>query len=184
VSAVRIKGIVALGAALALAGAASAKAETLLVTWTEASEGVSASWEQSSTPTPLSYQTGQYTDVPISDFKSTGALPIGPYSDILWFNEGLSAGNVATGGLFSTPDGYFVLFGPQAYTGPESAPVFQTGSYQGEDDFNNFAAATVTITSLSRSVPEPSTWVMVLMGFAGLAVAFRTRARFSRAERS
>jgi hypothetical protein len=183
-SAVRFKAIVALGMGLALAGAAPATAETLLVSWTESSEGVTASWEQSATPTPLGYQIGQYTDVPISDFKSTGALTIGPYSDVLWFNGGLSLNDVPYGGLFSTPDGYFVLVGPQAYTGPESAPVFQTGTYEGEDYFNNFAAATVTITAVSTGVPEPSTWVMLLMGFAGLAAAFRAGAPGARVELS
>jgi len=175
----RTKGVafgIALGAALTLTGAASTKAETLLVTWTEPSQGVVASWEQSATPTPLLYQTGQFTDLPITDFTSTGAVTIGPYTDIYWFNGGLSAGGISTGGLFTTPDGYFVLVGPQAYTGPESAPAFQTGTYQGEDYFNNFASATVTIAA----VPEASTWAMMLAGLAGLGYARRRFRRHSR----
>ena len=151
-------------AALALAGGGSAEAKLLLVNWTESGMGVAASWEQSQTPIPLGYESGRYTDVPISDFTSTGALSIGPYSDMLWFN-----GGIPYGGLFSTPDGYFTLVGPQAYTGPESAPVFQPGTYQGEDYFNNFAAATVTIAS----IPEAPTAAMMLAGLAGLGYAAR-----------
>jgi hypothetical protein len=142
---------------------ASAQATTLLVTWTEPDMGVSASWEMSATPTPLSYVSGLSTDVPIFNFSSTGAQSIGPYPDIIWFNTG-----VPYGGLFNTPSayftlGYFQLVGPQAYSGPESAPVFLPGVYQGLDYFNNLDPATVTISVVGAPGPLPGA------GFAGLA---------------
>jgi hypothetical protein len=151
-------GLIALGATLALSSA-SAQAETLIVDWTESSVGISASWEQSSTPTPISYTSDSITIVPISDFTSTGSQTVGPYTEIDWYSTSF-------GGLFVTPDSVYAVNGPQAYTGPESAPVFSTGSYTGFDN-STVALATVTLSA----VPEPSTWAMMLLGFAGLGFA-------------
>jgi hypothetical protein len=146
-------GSIGLGAAL---GCAAAHAETLIVNWTESAAGISASWEQSSTPTPISFVNGSFTDVPISDFTSTGATLVGPFTDILWIH----------GGLFDTPDLAFVYDGPQAYSGEESAPVFLTGTFQGTE-VRTGADATVTISA----VPETSTWAMLLFGFTALGFA-------------
>jgi hypothetical protein len=138
----------------------SAQAGTLFVQWVESDAGINASWEQNSAPTPNSFESGVSTDVPVWNFTSTGTTSVGPYSRIVWYN----AGDL---GLFDTPGGAFSLFGPQAYTGPESTPQFLTGVYQATN-----VAATVTISS----IPEPSTWAMMGLGFAGLAFAgFRTR---------
>jgi hypothetical protein len=87
-------GSIGLGAALWWA---AAHAETLTVTWTESTLGISASWEQRSTPTPIDFISGAFTDIAISDFTSTGATPVGPYTDIVWVNGSF-------GGLFHTPD--------------------------------------------------------------------------------
>jgi PEP-CTERM motif len=153
---------IALGATLSLS---SAQAETLLVQWTESGAGIDVSWDQSSAPTPNSYISGAQTDVPVWNFTSTGSTSVGPYSDIIWYNAGSL-------GLFDTPDLVYVVEGAQAYTGPESAPVFKTGVYQGFDYGAGAAAATVTISS----VPEPSTWAMMLLGFGGLGFAgYRAR---------
>lgn len=150
---------------------ASAQATTLLVTWAEPDMGVIASWQQSATPTPLSSVGGLLTDVPISSFSSTGANSIGPYNDIVWFN-----GGVPFGGLFSTPAadfllGYFQVGGPQAYTGPESAPTFLPGVYTGVDYFNNLAAATVTISVVAPPTAPGPIPGAGLSGLAALALA-------------
>jgi hypothetical protein len=150
-------GSIGLGAILALSSV-TAPAATLLVEWTEPSLGISASWEQSSTPTPISYASGAFTDVPIFDFTSTGSTPVGPYSDIFWYSNSL-------GGLFDTPDNFYAVYGAQAYSGDESAPTFLIGVYPGTDQANGDAAATVTIAS----VPELSTWAMMFIGFGGLS---------------
>jgi hypothetical protein len=156
-------GSIGLGAAL---GCAAAHAETLIVTWTESAAGIDASWEQSSSPTPITYVSGTFTQVPISDFTSTGATPVGPYTAIDWVNG-------ANDDLFFTPDFAYIISGPpgqQAYSGDESAPVFLTGAYYGLDGTTG-ADATVTIAA----VPEISTWAMMALGFAALGFAgYRT----------
>jgi hypothetical protein len=148
---------IALGATLSLS---SAQAGTLLVQWTESDAGIDVSWDQSSAPTPNWYYSGVETDVPVWNFTSTGSTSVGPYSDIVWYSA-------SDFGLFDTPDNAYIVEGAQTYTGPESAPVFTPGVYEGHD-YATGATATVTI---SAGVPEPSTWAMMLLGFAGLGFA-------------
>jgi hypothetical protein len=153
----------------AAAWCAAARAETLTVTWTEPSLGISVSWEQSSTAPPfgpLGSTTGVFVDVPISDFTSTGTTVVGPYTDIVWVN-------INFGGLFNTPEqptATYIVNGPQAYSGDESAPTFLMGVYDGTN-LGTGAAAIVTISSGASPVPETSTWAMMLLGFVGLAFA-------------
>jgi hypothetical protein len=164
---------IAFATALAFSGL-PARAETLLVTWTEDDPdlgiNIDVSWEMSSTPTPIFSVHGVGTDVPIFDFTSTGTTSVGPYSDMGWYSA-------SQGGLFYTPDKLYEVDGAQAYSGPESAPVFLTGVYPGIDVANSDASATVTIST----IPEPSTWTMMLLGFAGLGFA-GLRARRKTAE--
>ncbi len=153
-------GSIGLGAAL---GCAAAHAETLIVTWTESAAGIDASWEQSSSPTPFAYVSGTFTIVPISDFTSTGATLVGPYTFIGWYTG-------AGGGLVFTPDFLYLIsgaLGEQAYSGDESAPVFLTGVYQG---FDNTTSADATVT-IAAAVPEVPTWAMMALGFAALGFA-------------
>ena len=50
------------------------------------------------------------------------------------------------------------------YTGMESKPTFKTGSFDISDGEFSY---TLTISA----VPEPSTWGLMLLGFAGLGLA-------------
>lgn len=163
---------IALATTLALSGV-PARAETLLVTWTENDPdlglNIDVSWELSSTPTPIFSVDGIGTEVPIFDFTSTGTTSVGPYSDMAWYSA-------SQGGLFYTPDKLYEVDGAQAYSGPESAPVFLTGVYPGTDVANGDASATVTISSVG-AIPEPSTWAMMLIGFVGLGFAGRRASR-------
>jgi hypothetical protein len=61
-------------------------------------------------------------------------------------------------------DFFSPFFGDILYSGLESAPTFNTGKFDisdGEFDY------TLTI----GAVPEPSTWALMLLGFAGLGFA-------------
>ncbi len=63
----------------------------------------------------------------------------------------------------------YVVFGPQVYSGDKSAPVFAPGIFDGADQTNGLDGV-LTITA----TPLPSTWTMLIAGFAGLGFfAFR-----------
>lgn len=74
------------------------------------------------------------------------------------------------GGFFIDEVGLFGT-GPTLYTGPESAPIFRAG---------DFLVSTESLTG-TAAVPEPSTWAMMLIGFAGLGYASRRASRKSAA---
>lgn len=58
--------------------------------------------------------------------------------------------------------------GAQLYTGSEAAPTFRTGTFALSDGY------TITIGS---GVPEPSTWVIMLLGFGLVGGALRAAKR-------
>lgn len=167
-------GSVVLGAALALAPvAAQASVQPVgevLVTVTEYTPDggpfTFASWDQSSTPTPLSVGPGFSTDVLVSNYIPLYTPAV---TDVTWYNS------IAGGGAAAASGALNVMFDPsvnggiggQVYFGDESAPTFAVGVYTGFVDVNTGYAATITITS----VPEASTWALMLLGFAGLGLA-------------
>jgi len=136
----------------------AAQAETLLFSYSDPSE--SLTFEQSSTPTPVSYTTGNSTVVQI-----TNSL----YSSITWYTTG-------SGGLFQTPDSAFNIYGPQVYSGSEANPVFAPGVFQGVNGLNQ-QAGTLTITAAAGGVPEPATWGMMLVGLGVVGALARSRSR-------
>jgi LPXTG-motif cell wall-anchored protein len=159
----RIRSVVS-GAVLVAAlawSATSAKAATQLVTWTEA--GIDVTWEQVANPTPISYvSTGPYpyTQVAVSDWTSTGTTSVGPFSSIYWYAPSAGGGFAVSSTAFS-----YSTYGA-SYVGSLASPIFLPGTYTGNDPYTG-NTATWTISG----VPETSTWVMMLAGFAGLAFA-------------
>jgi hypothetical protein len=159
----------AFAASVLVAAAASASAETLEATWTFVPDGGStttlATWEQDSEPTPLGYVTGEATVVPVWDFVAYA--PVGSLTAIVYYTSSFLPVTFSTALL----GGVFVA-GPQAYAGSEAAPQFAPGSFSGL--LQGELPSTLTFTA----VPETSTWVMMLAGFAGLgALSFRVRRR-------
>jgi hypothetical protein len=143
----------------AMLAAGSAGATILEVSYSDSL--YSGTWEQSSDPTPIQYQAGVATVIPVWDV--TGNLGI-TGNEISYYNSAWSGGV----GMWA---------GPQVYTGPESAPVFSAGSFTGLYDpippTSSGGVLTFTVV-----VPELSTWGMMLTGFAGLtAVAAGKRRR-------
>jgi hypothetical protein len=62
--------------------------------------------------------------------------------------------------------------GVQLFTGSTSNPTILTGTYSIYDVFNPQDPVTLVITT--AAVPEPSTWAMMILGFAGLGfMAYR-----------
>jgi hypothetical protein len=145
------------------AASISAQAETLHVTWVEPAEpSLNESWDQSSNPTPSFFALGSETDVPVTNSNPSGI------SVVFFF----SRGQFGLGG-FEDSLGLVNAAGDQVYSGPESSPVFAPGSFSAADINENMGTLTFT------AVPEPSTWAMMLLGFAGLGFAgWRARGGF------
>jgi hypothetical protein len=82
-----------------------------------------------------------------------------------WTTEGTSPGdytNVSVGAGFSTPT--------FTYSNGVTTVVTSTADYTGTHDNLSF-------TLIGSAIPEPSTWAMLLLGFAGLGfLAYRKRA--------
>ena len=102
------------------------------------------------------------------------------------------AGGIEGGGGFAG-DNVLSFSGPQLYKGPESRPTFVPGTYTviafgGETDTLTIAPIISNPSGPPNppplSVPEPSTWAMLLLGFVGLSYAgyrkVRTRTAFAR----
>jgi PEP-CTERM motif len=99
----------------------------------------------------------------------------------------LVVGGVADGAccvIFNPPSNDFWL---QILTFT-TAPVFNQLGYSQSStgtqslfftDLTNGGSGSVTVQSVTPGVPEPSTWAMMLLGFAGLGFAFRRSRRAS-----
>lgn len=75
----------------------------------------------------------------------------------------------ASGDLFS-------FFGDQLFTGSSNAPEFLTGSFLLYSAFSQSPDPDVTLNV--TAVPEPSTWAMLLVGFAGIGfMAYRRKSK-------
>jgi PEP-CTERM motif len=154
----RLKLVVA--AVVAALSVTSACAEILRFSFTGDS-GDFATWTQPSDPTPVGFQDQFYTEVEVANGASSG----GGFT-IVEFDSNA----IVDGGFFIDQAGLFGA-GPTLYSGPESAPIFHTGRF-----LVNTGSVTVT-----AAVPEPSTWAMMLIGFAGLGYASRRALRKSAA---
>ena len=131
--------------AVAAFSAAPALAEVLDFSYTSASNGT-ASWTQASDPTPYGYYPGRFTIVPVSD----GASSVGTFTEVTFASEiGGFLIEVSTSGI--------VDHGPIIFTGTVVNPIFSPGVFV-------LDSGTLTVTA----VPEPSTWAMMLLGFAVL----------------
>jgi PEP-CTERM motif len=117
---------------------------------------VTASWTMSENPTPYYYEEGTVFLVEAPDLMVDGSSDP---SDILCF---FSLGDL--GGLNSInllPD----FFGQQIYTGDESNPTFQTGTYYFTMDTTN-QIETLNITT----APEPGTILLLCSGLAAIGL--------------
>ena len=151
------------------------QAATVHVTFTIIGSGlnVKGSWDQDSNPVPAGPSSppavdGQYTDILISNYRSTGATHTPTYTDVVWQNYPTYGGGFS---LYNPTTGFqdYSVLGPQAYTGLETAPIFGNGSYTGTEGFTN-AAATYTLTVGAVGAPGPVPGAG-LAGLAALALA-------------
>ena len=152
---IRIK----LATAAAIIGALSitpAFAEILNFSW-EYTPGIVATWSQPSNRTPLLFDDLS-TLVEVSGTNNLGR----PFKGV-WYDN-IEIGN---GGLQIPALGGAYAIGYPIFSGSEATPIFSPGRYRVGDRADEF----VIVTAAPPAVPEPSTWAMMLIGFAGLGYA-------------
>jgi hypothetical protein len=136
-------------------------------------------------PTPNYYYT-DYSDYPFSGFFVLGPITAitngSPVTDTYYFFTFADGGGLAdTAGYYNilgrSPDSSY-RYGIQIYTGPESHPTFTSPGFWeawGPVFYNSYTDHYDTISISLTSVPEPSTWVMMLAGFTALGFAAARR---------
>ena len=136
-------------------------AELLNFSW-EYEPGQIFTWSQLSDPTPIRFST-DFTDVAVSGGTSTS---VGPFTSVEFDSETFGDGGllVFTGLADVEADGF------QIYTGSEDAPIFSPGRYAVQSETTRDFSF-VVVTAATPPVPEPSTWAMMALGFAGLGFA-------------
>jgi hypothetical protein len=159
---------IAIGLVLAFTTGASASSNEILFTVTGDDYTSAVTFTLPASPTP------DFSNSDSFGFDSvqihTNGISESVYG-LTFYTSALEGGFEDTLGL----DGFFgpavfLLSGPQLFSGSTSSPYFAPGAYSVLSE--NFYQDTVTLTS----VPEPSTWSMLLLGFAGLGFAgYRTR---------
>ena len=120
------------------------------------------------------YETPVYHFQP-GDIVDFGSVQIYPYSSAMAGNFFYQTGGfgVAYNGSYLVPHGttYYIctdLFGPPGCSGaPFQPPLDQRLLFTIPDDASSIQLAW-TIPSAYQAVPEPSTWAMLLLGFAGI----------------
>jgi hypothetical protein len=97
------------------------------------------------------------------------------YNKSTYTDDGVDFYNINNyGGMSDYGYNLFAGFGPQQfYSGSEFSPTFITGTYSDQFDYATDLFATLTITS----VPEPTTWTLMLAGFGALGGVLRARRR-------
>jgi hypothetical protein len=172
----------AMGLALAWATVGVARADDVLFTISNGGKTV-ASFELSLNPTPNGPTIFNYffslSSVPAMVGGSQTTLPN------LTFYSALGGGGFFAKDVFAKD--VFNFSGQQLYSDSTNAPTFTPGSYQLVDtDARTRKTETVTLTRLftdplpdppALSIPEPSTWAMLLFGFVALSYAGYRKAR-------
>jgi hypothetical protein len=136
------------------------------------------------------------TGLVVHSFSGVGA----PLDSPLGFSYSAATGEFALGGLEAAPNelnpgtnDFSILLNLANLSKPQfftcSAPGFGCGTVTGDPafivaaftrsgaDFDESAWVAATAESEVAAVPEPSTWAMMLAGFAGLGWLARTRGR-------
>jgi hypothetical protein len=156
----------ATGLALALATVGGARATEVQFTITGGDR--TATFELPLSPTPTFGIPGVFFSI-LSVSAVVGGSPT-TLSNLTFWDAGLGGGFVADD-LFN--------FSGQFYTGSETSPTFLPGVYTSLLNADTNKIDTVTVKELPTTVshpppvtvPEPSTWAMLLLGFLSLGYA-------------
>lgn len=71
--------------------------------------------------------------------------------------------------------GFTQFISPVLFTGPATAPKFIPGSYTVINPF--LGNGNLSITQVAAAVPEPASWMLMIIGFGALGGALRQRRR-------
>jgi hypothetical protein len=158
----RLSNLVSYLAVIALMGmvAPAANAATYLFSldYTN-SASADFSFELDSSPSVTVYDAYTFYVTNVLNTSANNPFPV------LAFYTGVVAGGLAAA---TDPDNgiiYFSYGSEQLFTGPLASPTFLTGSFTLTDYNSGVEVGTLEI---SAAVPEPSTWAMMLLGFAGI----------------
>ena len=73
--------------------------------------------------------------------------------------------------ILGTSAGFAQFNGQRVFTGAVNAPVFSPGTFT----FTGFSRGTLTVSEAVATVPEPSTWAMMIIGFGMVGFGLRSR---------
>ncbi len=96
----------------------------------------------------------------------------------------VNTGNVFSSDISLNSDGFNHVYST-LYTGaPDLGPLVPNGLFVSFEDQRgggdrNYRDFNLVVTNISAAIPEPSTWAMMLIGFAGLGLAASRRNRQS-----
>jgi PEP-CTERM motif len=141
-----------------------ARADTVQFTVVDNTNTVTFNLTENPTPSLVASNLFQLNNIQV---RVNGALFTGENIDFF-----PATGNVETIddsiGFFHDNLGNILDTGPY-FTGTLSDPTFVPGTY-------GTAGDSLTITDITAAVPEPSTWVMMILGFCGLGfMAYRQK---------
>lgn len=180
-------GALAIGLALAWAGVEAARATNVQFTITGGDRTATFELPLSPTPDPPVVPGFSFR---ISSVSAVVGGSAGTLTDLDFFSNEFETGGFVVEFVYrGIASPLFSFSGPQFYTGAESSPTFIPGVYA---DLPNAFTGKIDTVKVSRipdsdptgppdppalSVPEPSTWAMLLLGFVGLSYAGYRKAK-------
>ena len=168
-------------------------ATTPTSSWTAPNAIWSITFTVASHPLVNSFVIGDFFDVPFTNFVymlNGTPVNVGPVDIAFYSTADGGLLNIAFFGgsaVVSEPNG-FELFGPQAYTGPESAPTFVQNGYLETRNLVVVGGTTVTeaigfisIALAFAPTPAPPTLLLALTGLGFVAAFLLTSRQWARA---
>lgn len=119
-----------------------------------------ASFTLNSSPVPDAAGTSSFTlqNIPAT-YNGTGVT----FAQLTFFLGGQSSGGFSASGTALN------LEGPQLFSGTLTNPMFNLGTFTLDD--GNFMHPTYTLLISDGAVPEPATWVMMLLGLVAVGLS-------------
>jgi hypothetical protein len=145
----------ALLAALIVASALPAHADSGDTLDFNLSGPITASWTMDSNPTPFWSESGYAFAVNTTDLVVNGT----PVTDFLCFF------NINDEGGLNSSVALDDLYGPQVYSGDESDPTFITGTYY----FTSWPAGNQEVLTITQA-PEPASLLLLASGLVALGL--------------